>query len=82
MNGFDAPCPPNPGTTTDSQGAVNVFAVGTHTITGVLPRWLSDPPYNGRIRYVVASMHAFGVGSSLEGQQIPRVEVYVDWTEP
>ncbi|MBI5883102.1 MAG: type II secretion system protein [Elusimicrobia bacterium] len=74
-DGYDA------ATITDSMGAANALALGTHTITGMLPIWFSGPPYNATMRYVVTQMHPFGAGG-LSGAQIPRVEVYVDWTEP
>ncbi|MBI5210544.1 MAG: hypothetical protein HY927_11290 [Elusimicrobia bacterium] len=57
------------------------LSLGTHCVRGILPLWLSGPPFNASIRYVVKHV-ANASNFTLDKTSVPVVEVYVDWTEP
>ena len=72
-------------TCTHSGGAgVNHYALlnGSHTVTGILPGWMEQPPYNGTVVYHVCGTGCFNSRTASDASVMPGVTVNIDWTEP
>jgi hypothetical protein len=75
------------GNATDSLGNVYALQEGVHSITGIMPSWFENAPYNATVVYTVsagvaAPSMAPATFPSAAGQTMPRVQVVVNWTEP
>ena len=60
----------------DSRGTVYALALGSHTITGLLPSEFEAAPYNASVIYYVTP-----TSQIINGRPVPLVNVTVDWTE-
>lgn len=59
-------------------GCATTGGAPCHVISGLLPAWFSAAPYSATVSYNVSNPNGYAPG----GRPVPKVSVYVNWTEP